>query len=454
MITKKDFLEYFSNDRYIVTDEKKLNNFYNYVNTHWDEIENSFITVNGLNKVLSDSMVGIVKITAASDLDAQNIFSLVNSGGTQLTAEELLSAKPFWNIPVNNPSKYVNEKVAELYQKLDIVQPDDVVRWDLCATLISRLDKDCFVFTKADDSKISAMETTLGFKLISSIFVGGISSKCVSDIENYNGFNWDTDYEELIGDLNDLISIIYTHPYFKCMQSWGQTVMSLTSNTIALEFITLLYNEWKKMGKPKVDNNETKTLKRNAVILLDKLIYEYSNKQWRGSSDSKLAKDIENSSDRFKAKESEDWQNLLKDMARGEVNDQVVTQNLVKPILFHSKFLQGVYSPFGGNNQGYDIDHIYPQDKFKNNSNVNQHLKDSLINLEILSSSANESKNNKDLKEVNENDIKDEITKSSWIPETEFTKFSDISNITDLLSFRLNKFEEIFTEDRNRVINN
>ena len=449
---KDAFIKYYCNRYYLK--EKETKKLKEQVEQNWDQIEFSFSTINKVKRILEESKVGIIEITAASDLDAQNIFSLVNSGGTQLTAEELLSAKPYWNIKIDKPSPVVKDIVKGLYNKLDVEYNGDIVRWDLCATLIQRIDKNGFIFDKRTDKESFASQTTLGFKLFSAIYVNGISSQSVSSIETQNPIDWETQFEPLVSDLNDLCDIIESHRYFTCMKRWGQSIMSLTSNTIALEFITILYNKWKEIGKKRVDCSEVKGLKRDAVALLDKLIYEYSSKQWRGSSDSKLASHLLKINDRFTPKSYDDWSKLLEEMSNGISNDQTVTQNLVKPILFHTKFLSEEYPSVTDVNVNYDLDHIYPKALFRNNRLVTQELKDSLCNLEILSSKANTSKNDRKLNEINDEMVKDEIMKSSGIKISDFTKYSDISNIDKMIKERLAKIKNIYNVNRNNMLKN
>lgn len=454
LITKESFVQYFIEERYIDGSNKDmLSDFGKIVDRNWEDIKNSFDVIDKVNGVLASSRIGIIEITQATDLDAQNMFSLVNTGGTLLTAEEILSAKPFWNKFVDNPSRECIAAVDKLYKILKVEKPDNVVRWDLCATLLSRIDNDGVVFQKYDSDSF-AQQTTLGFKLISSLLLGGISSNVVSNLEKIDSFNWDTDYEPLVRDINDLISVISQHDYFKTLKTWKQSIMGITSNTIALEFITIMYKKWCSIGKSIVDSAETKKLRRDAVILLDKLIYEYSNKMWRGSSDSKLAADVkdDNIANRLEVVPYDSWKILLDSMANGLVNDQPCTLNLIKPILFHSKYMKKECSYVSS--ESYDLDHIYPQKLFKSNKSLDQNMKDSLINIQILSKKANEVKNDKKLNEINELDVIDEIVKSSNIDYESFSKFSDIGNLGDLKELRLEKIKNIFKDDRKSIIDN
>ena len=102
----------------------------------------------------------------------------------------------------------------------------------------------------------------------------------------------------------------------------------------------------------------------------------------------------------------------------------------------------------------YDIDHIYPQALFKGNNSVEKQMKDSIINLEILSSAANKSKNDNELTKITDASIIDEITKSSGIKEKDFRKFSDLSNIKELKELRCKSFKGIIESKRESMITN
>ncbi len=449
-------VKYFENNRYFSRDSDKLkNSFRSKLEENWDGIKNSFTVIFNVKKILEDSRIGMIVLSSATSLDAQNIFSLVNSGGTKLTAEELLSAKPYWNIPVKNTSPKTNQVVNNLYEQLNVVKEPNVVRWDLCATLIQRIDPRNLIFKKIDNKNDLATYTTLGFKLISAIFIGGISSISVSEIEKSDKtLDWNTEYESFVSDLNHLCTILYDIDYFKCMLDWNVPIMSITSNTIALEFITVLYNYWVLKKRPMVESSDLRSVRRNAVILLDKLIYEYSTKQWRGSSDSKLASDIKEKENRFVPVDKTNWCNLLTEMSYGKVNGQEANQKLISPILYHSKFL-ALEFPSNSNEKEFEIDHIYPQAKFNNNGNIDSSLKDSLCNLEILSKDSNEAKKDKDLNNILfDESVKNEVSKSSYIDPKDFIKYSDINNFENLRKNRLAIFQAIFDEKRNKIINN
>ena len=438
--------------------EIKSNNetkFKSLINTYWEDIEKTINTYEANDTIFKESMIGVITITKASTLDAQNIFSLVNKNGSPLNAEELLSAKPFWNLPVNNPSQEVRDEYKKLYSALKINIPEDVVRWDLAATLVSRIDRDHLIFQKNDNTeKISLAHTTLGFKLLSAIYCGGITANKVTELEKNDVINWDTGIDTLVNDLNSVIKIISEHNYFKYFKAWGKSIMELLSNAPALEFLVILYKKWNELGKPYAASAATKTLQRYAVNLYDKLVYEYALKSWRGSGDSKLAKDIDagNINERVKKMESATWIDFLDKSSYGTFNNSDMTVQLNTPIIYHYYCLRSL-GPTDTISTTYEVDHIYPQADFKDNDNVDQKLKDSYFNLALLPKKENIQKSDKKLKDLTDDWLKQEVSKYTEISLADFTKYSSLSYIDDLRKERLEKFKSAFKELRDNLFN-
>jgi len=307
-----------------------------YISDHWEYIEKCFETIRRTDEIIINARIGLIRLIDASPLDAQNIFSLVNGGGAKLTAEELLSARPYWNVPVENPSDSVRMEAKSLYEFLNISIPQNIVRWDVCATVLSRIDKSHLVFSNFDLSDPKTKEAnftkklTLGFKLISAVYVGGISSTSVKELENeqkYN-INWDIDIEKFISNFNMVMELLYDCEYFKYMMSWKQSIMSLMGNSVALEFASLVYKNWIDLGKPTKGQSKVKELQKNAIILCDRLVYEYSCRIWSGSGDSRLARDLQ-SNDRFDVIETDEWYDVIDDFAKGK------NASIYKGIIYH-----------------------------------------------------------------------------------------------------------------------
>ncbi len=455
-ITQEYFIDYILNE-YDVLDDQELK-FRQQVDKYWKEIENSFNVISRSEKIIDGSRIGVIKLTNASTLDAQNIFSLVNTGGTKLKPEELLSAKPFWNVEVENTSQIIQKKVHELYESLTLTQQSNVVRWDLCAILLSRIDKNNYIFKKYDaiDSQKDPYpieKITLGFKLISALFVGGISAKDVAKLETFKNFEDKIKYEELVEDLNYIIEdIIGGTEYFRYLHSWDKPIIEMTTNAITLEFITLIYNLWKEKGKPHANSGDLKDIKRKAVILFDRLIFEYVAKNgWKGSSDSRLANDIKNAASRFEPIHSDEWMTLIENSCVSP--EAGMKYESFKPFLYHYYALN-LINPRLDLSTSVDVDHIIPQEKFQGNVMVNKDLMNSLGNLALLPSKENISKKSKALEEIHDKWLKDHIITYTGIPENDFKKYSDILNLNELIEMRKQLFQTTFKEKRQSILSN
>lgn len=437
-------------------DDKEHNKVKQYIESHWDYYKNCFETIQKTDEIIINAKIGLIRLINASPLDAQNIFSLINSNGVKLTAEELLSSRPFWNVTINHPSDEVRLKTRELYNALEITLPKDVVRWDLCATVMDRIDSDQIVFDKntfknknKKDTSGFTRKLTMGFKMISALKVGGINSNSVKELEEAN-VNWETDIEEIIKNYSIIFSLLADCEYFKYMKAWNQSVMSLTSNTVALEFAALIYNKWIQLGKPmRINTSKVKEFHKCCVILYDRLVYEYSNRLWAGSSDSRLARDLENQDNRFKVISFDEWKNVIDIFKSGE------NSSVSKAILYHFYCIRQMTPTLKSSKTRYEKDHIYAQSKFDGSSIVNKGLMNSLGNFALLPKDENIDKSDKAINELAKGSwLYNQVLKYTDIQESDVDKFSNISNLEELIEYRINIFYDVFNQKRTDLINN
>ena len=429
-----------------------------YVTQQWDYFEKCFNTIRKTDEIIINARIGLIRLIDASPLDAQNIFSLVNSGGATLTAEELLSARPFWNVEIPNPSDEVKNKSKELYKFLDINVPSNVVRWDVCATLLSRIDKSNLIFSKFDLSDSNTSQSaftknlTLGFKLLSAIRVGGISSTAVKELEQERKvkIDWNKDIELFVNDFNIVTDLLYDCDYFKYLMSWKQSIMSLMGNSVALEFATLVYQNWIHLERPLKGNSKLKVFQKNAIILFDRLVYEYSSRLWAGSSDSRLSRDLTIPQDRFKVIPSNAWNELLDNFAQGN------NSKVDKGIIYHYYCLKKIRPYFDGvsTNAKYNIDHIYAKAQFNNVTTIDSGLMESLGNKALLPRIDNIEKGDRSLAELRFHEwLYSEVKRVTGISEDEIDKFSDIVNIEELIALRISDYKKVFSNDRISLFN-
>ena len=428
-----------------------------YISDHWEYMEKCFETIRRTDEIIINARIGLIRLIDASPLDAQNIFSLVNGGGAKLTAEELLSARPYWNVAVEHPSDSVRMEAKSLYEFLNISVPQNIVRWDVCATILSRIDKSHLVFSKFDLSNPKTKEAnftkklTLGFKLVSAVYAGGISSTSVKELENeqkYN-INWDIDIEKFISNFNIVMELLYDCEYFKYLMSWNQSIMSLMGNSLALEFASLIYKNWIALDKPTKGQSKAKELQKNAIILCDRLVYEYSCRIWSGSGDSRLARDLQ-ANDRFDVVKSDEWNMVIDDFAKGK------NASISKGIIYHYYCLKKMRPILegAGVDAKYEIDHIYAQAQFDTVTTIDKTLMESLGNKALLPKVDNISKGEKAINQLKADTwLYDMIKTFTGISEESVDKYSDIVNIESLIEFRIKDYKEVFNNQRISLLN-
>lgn len=452
-LTIETFREYYE-DNFELPDYKRLK-FEAEVSQKWNEIRNCINVILLSEKIIDDARIGIIQLTNVSPLDAQNIFSRINSGGTQLKAEELLSAKPFWNEKVSTNNAELKEIVSNLYQKLGVETPKDIVKWDLAATFINRVKDESLLFDQEEiisSSEINMNNVTLGFKTLSSIFLGGMSAKVVNELEKRRDISWNFGIDKLADDVNKICNIFLCCDFFRYLQSWKKPIQKLMGNAIVLEFLAIIYKDWKEKGMPTAGAKMT-AIERDAKVLFDRLVFEYATGAWRGSGDSKMANHIANWKERIIPVSTDAWKILIEGACKGEYNGQPIVLKHLTPILYYSYVLRNC-SPLTIVNTEYEVDHIIPQAKFVDNSNVDKKLKDSLINIALLPKKDNISKKDKELREITTSWLKQSITNYTAIQECDFEKYSDIANINDMKELRKTFFLKIFGETRTTQLAN
>lgn len=454
-LTREIFVEYYT-DKFAICDNQEKK-FAEAVDHRWNDIEFAVETIFKSEKVFIDARIGLIKLTNVSPLDAQNIFSRINRGGTLLKAEELLSAKPFWNVKINSANTKLKELVKNMYERIGVEIPKDIYRWDIAATLLLRIDDKDLLFDSYKESKekgeVSIEQITLGFKLISSVFQRGMSSKHVNDLERNADINWEISIDDLIADIDKVCEILVKDSFFKYFQSWKKPMAKLMGNAIVLEFITIVLEDWKDLGRPTVSSTSFSRFQQHARILFDRLVYEYATKMWRGSGDSKMASDINNWRERLHPVEQSTWMEFITAACSGKYKGENVTQKILTPVLYYYYILTD-RSPSSSLDEQFEVDHLYPQDKFKDNDMIDISNKDSLCNLSLLPKKENISKSNKALKEIVDPWLIQQITIFADIQQCDFEKYSDLSNMDELKCSRRPLYEKAFKETRNSKLAN
>ena len=439
--------------------EGKEKEFRKRVEQKWEDIEHITKVIAKSEQIISDARIGVILLKNVTPLDAQNIFSRINSGGTQLRAEELLSAKPFWNEKVSMVDEKMQKLVNDLYSRLGVELPKDgcVVRWDYGATLISRINDQHLIFEdykqKNASQEIDLTQITLGFKMISAYFNKGVSAIVVNDLEKNKLIKWGASIDELVDNINTVCEILLKSEFFKYLLSWKRPLYKLLGAAPTLEYLTILLLDWEDKGCPRVSSTEYYAFVRDAKVLFDRLIFEYCVGAWRGSGDSKMANHVKNWSERLSPMDSNSWINLIKSACEGSYNGQTIDIKHLTPILCYQYALQKK-QPDTPLNETSEVDHIMPKARLESNAMIPTGYRDALFNLELLPKEDNIQKKDKALNEVNDSFLRKSISRYCDISIDDFDKYSDISNIEDLKESRLNVLLDTFDTIRKTVLAN
>lgn len=430
------------------------------IKSKWPYILERIEIIEKMDAIMTNCKIGLIEVKGFKPADSQKIFNIINSEGVKLTAAEILSAKTYWNNIITNPSQEMFDAAEELYKNMNI-KISEVYRWDIPATLLSRMGDNVVFKTLSWDSAGKKAEfekkLTLGFKIFAGIYEKGIKKEDIDNMGKNTNINWNQ-AEQTISEIKNVLKLIGDADYFQFLKSWDTTIMELTSDAIALDFFLILYFDWKRKGSPMGSNTKAKQFQKNCFILWDQLIYEYVNKQWRGSSDSLIAnniKKIDNETAVFTPIDTDKWKKLLKEIRdTSTVNDNDVSVAVMKPILYHMYCLKEIQGP-GSVITSIEVDHIIPQSAFKSSAlNRKEVIQDNLYNLGLLPKKDNISKSNNKLKQIDDSWLKSQIKKYEFIDETQYDKFSNVSNYEELFDFKKTAYDDAFENKREELLNN
>lgn len=414
---------------------------------------------NKLNDIFSNASIGTIEIREIKDHDAQKIFNLINTGGTKLTAAEILAARPIWNKEIKNVSLELNEEKNKLYREKSMQIPEGVTYWDAAATFLMRLKNSSMFFNDDNFEGESgiAKKITISFKILSAIVTKGIKKEDIDEKLSVNT-DWIVRIDELINDLNMVFKLIKESQYFATLGTWGKSISSLIGDSPTINFIALTYLDWVKKGKP-VSNTNANKVKKNAFILIDKLFYEFLNKQWRGSSDSKVNRNLlshKPNEDINSHIENKEWNSFLYNMFFNlKIGGEDLTFTESSKLLYHYYSIKGIKGP-NDSQVKVDVDHIYSQSLIEESSLPNKKIiKDAPFNLSLLPKNKNISKSNRKLSEVVGNyELVNIIETYAEIKLDKFQLYSNLINWESLRNERFEKFVNAFEKTRIDILNN
>lgn len=439
--------------------EGKEQDFKDYVYHHWQEMANVIRVIVRSEKIFRNATIGVIMIQNVTPLDAQNIFTKINKGGSPLTPEELNSAKPFWNEVVSGYSTEVDDLVRKLYKRLNVSTEGKVVKWDLAATLMHRIKDYNIIFEKYDpvvasSSKLDLFpEIGIGFKLISSYFTQGISKVKINSLESCKEMHWPQTIDSFVVDFNCMCNVLKEDPLFSRLIFWKKPLIKLIGEAASYEFCSIMLSEWKRLGEPQVSGAQRKTFHRKARILFDTLVYEYATGFWKGTGDAKMSSHVKSPENRFVPISQEMWDRLIEELCTcGQFNGSPVSKSNVEPLVYYQFVLREIQHPLDA--RKYEIDHTIPKALIKSHPNVPEWFMDSLVNLSILPNIDNNSKKDRRLSDIKGTSIGNVVSKFIGIEETDFDKYSDLANLNDFIESRKELLKNTFGFKRQSLLSN
>lgn len=424
-----------------------------------DELLEIILIYTRLNDIFSNSSIGTIEIRDIKDRDAQKIFNLINTGGTKLTAAEILAARPIWNRLIKNPSNELIEATKSLYKDKTMQIPEGVTVWDAAATFLLRIKNIDLFFNNSNFSGESgvAKKITISFKLLSAIVTKGIKKEDI-DVKLSITTEWIEKIDEYVSDLNTMISLIKESVYFSTFSTWDKSLSTLIGDSPTIFFLAQTYQDWISKGKP-LSNSLAVKFKKNAFILIDKLFYEFITRQWRGSSDSKVSKNLLSYTSTLELYDTLDksyWQTLLNEMFyKFKIGNEEITYSESWKILYHYYSIKNIKGP-DDENIKVEVDHIFPQTLIDESSLPDKKkIKDAPFNLALLPKKNNVIKGRKRLIEISTNtELVELILKYEEVEKSNFAEFSDLNNWQKLQDLRYEKFMETFDTSRDSLLNN
>jgi hypothetical protein len=422
-----------------------------HVDRRWDSILDVFRALRTLNTTLGNRRLGYMQVRDVTANDEKKIFEIINDRGTQLEAVEILSAKPSYNIELENPSERLREDIEYIYTEEMGVERTDAVRWDRPATFYRRLSVDTII--QPDRYKFEKRVRT-GFKLMSGYYLHGVSRDHFGELSYEDDIAWgSTDLEDAMNEMEEKLT---THELLKFWQAWGDSLTRMTSEAVGINYLLCMMALWEELGKPTTTSSAAfKQFQNKGVVLFDRMLYEYVTRLWRGSSDSLIAQNLDEvtgSHAMFDPVPQDTWRSVLEELVedgRIEGRSQLTNKNPTretKAILRYYYVLRGMKPSATGT---MSLDHIIPKRKFESATQDEiKQKKHHVANLAEFPKQDNTEKGTKTLTQIDNDWLKQQIAEYAGIDESDFPKYTDASDVDELIENRGERIVETFIDAR------
>lgn len=372
--------------KYFLTGKAASKSYLAAIELHWPQISKGLSFYRFIRSLLTESKIGTVTLTEASDLDAQRVFEIINTKGQKLSAAEISSADRNWNTRLISPSKLLKLHAKTVYKRLEIDIDAPLVRWDVPATLIQelRLQGDYTLFypkhpKSKEDSTASEFESQVGygFKLLSSIKYQSINKACIVDLSQAEDVDWDEFLDVVSGTFGDIDEVLSQVPYFACFKSWNLDLNTLYGPASSIRVAAQFYLDWEAKGSPKKDSEARNKFIANCLSCFDRLVYERLMREWTSASDSVLKRKLTSFKSQIAANAGhveehvgeEAWRALVSGACeKNRLGDFEVNSDksieIFRGLLLHMSCVKGIFNVAPYEKELLTIDHFTPESRF------------------------------------------------------------------------------------------
>jgi len=424
------------------------------IDRNWEQILDALQALDNLDTTLRNRKIGYMEVRDATANDEKKIFEIINSEGTDLTAVEILSAKPAYNIDIENPSENIKRDIKELYQvEMDVTQ-EDAVRWDRPAKFYNRIDVNT-IFPQTGYG--FERRVRIGFKIMSGYYLGGISKNDFEMLAKED-ISWGS--TELEQKINNMETKLTGHSLLKFWEDWADPLVRMTSEAVSINYVLCTLKYWESLGTPTASGSaKLQKFQNKGAVLFDRMIYEYVTRLWSGSGDTRIASNLTNIGDEssmFKPVSSSDWEKLLTDLIEDgqiEGQNQLNNKNPTSRVKLLLRYYYVLTQQRPTNPNEMSIDHIIPSKEFKSSVEKDlQRYEHHIGNLAELPSRDNSTKGDKSLDDINDPWLKSQISQYTGISKDEFDKYCDITDVKQLIEIRSERLKKEFLDGRRNLL--
>lgn len=299
---------------------------------------------------------------------------------------------------------------------------------------------------------------TLGFKVLSGYYHGRLARDDVDRLALDDAIPWNSMEAENI--MNRASELLLGDSVFRFWASWHSPLIEVTSDAVALNFLLLTAKDWVRKGKPANPASATcRAFIKNARVILDRCVYEYVTKQWRGSGDSRIASNLEilNAAPSVLEPVSEArWSALVTEvLSDGTIDGRSYLDSVdksVRLLLLYHYVLAEIDGPTVPDSS-YDVDHIIPVAAFNAVATPQAaRNRNHIVNLAFLPSKPNASKSDSPLQAITDAWLKNQVLKYELIPEADYPRVTGPESIDYLREVRGTKIKEALTLRRRAAV--